>query len=59
MGNEEADKAVKGASSQEGRPMALGLNRAREIACAIQLRHRDGSDNLTPLDTTRMSGQYT
>jgi ribonuclease HI len=58
-GNEEADKAAREASSQEGKPTAPVLERVREVAGVIRLINRDRSENPTPFDTTTLPGQYT
>jgi ribonuclease HI len=55
-GNEQADKAARDASSQEGTPTASTLERVREVAGVIRLINRDRSNNPTPFDTIGLPG---
>jgi hypothetical protein len=59
VGNEEADKAARAASSQKGRLTALALERVREVEGVIRLINRDRSDDPTPFDSLGLAGQYT
>jgi hypothetical protein len=59
VGNKEADKAARAASSQKDRLKALVLERVREIKGVIRLINRDKSENPTLFDITRLPGQYT
>jgi ribonuclease HI len=59
IGNEEADKAARAASSQRGRPTAPALERVREVKGVIRLINRDRSNNPTPFDSSELAGQYT
>jgi ribonuclease HI len=56
VGNEEADKAARAASSQKGRPTAPALERVREVEGVIRLINRDRSDNPTPFDSSGLAG---
>jgi ribonuclease HI len=47
--NEEADEAVRVASSRKGKPSAPVLERLRQVKGGIRLINRDRSDNPTPL----------
>jgi len=59
IGNKEADKAAKEASSQVGKPIAVAQEKAREIAGGPCLINWDRSENPTPFDTSMLPGQYT
>jgi hypothetical protein len=56
VGNEEADKAARAASSQKGKPSAPALERVREVEGVIRLINRDRSDDPTPFDSTGLAG---
>ena len=56
VGNEEVDEAARAASSQKGRPIALTLERMREVEGVIRLINRDRSDDLTPFDPLGLTG---
>jgi hypothetical protein len=58
-GNEEADEAVRAASSRKGKPSAPALERVREVEGFIRLIDRDRSDDPTPFDSAGLAGQYT
>jgi hypothetical protein len=58
VGNEEADKAARAASSQKGRLTAPALERVREVEGVIRLINWDRSDNPTPFDSLGLAGQY-
>jgi hypothetical protein len=58
-GNEEADEAVRAASSRKGKPSAPALERVREVEGFIRLIDRDRNDDPTPFDSTGLAGQYT
>jgi hypothetical protein len=59
VGNEEADKAARTASSQKGKLSAPALERVQEVEGVICLINRDRSDDLTPFDSAGLPSQYT
>jgi ribonuclease HI len=56
VGNEEADKAARAASSQKGRPTAPALERVQEVKDVIRLINRDRSDDPTLFDSSELAG---
>jgi hypothetical protein len=59
VGNEEADKAARVASSRKGKLSAPARERVREVEGVIRLIDRDRSDNPTPFDSVGLASQYT
>jgi hypothetical protein len=56
VGNEQADKVLRDASSQEGIPTVSTLERVRGVVGIIRLINRDRSDNPTPFDAIGLPG---
>jgi hypothetical protein len=58
VGNEEADKAARAASSQKSRLTAPALERVQEVEGVIRLINRDRSDDPTLFDSSGLTSQY-